>query len=281
MNEVADQRALVARQEYPVKMIGSVLARRFLVACTLVIGAFSARAATGGLAIPSGTILPVRLDSAISSARSKAGDLIKGRIMQNVPLTGGITIPEGSKVIGHIIEIIPASNAAGARVSIQFDKLISSHETIPIRTNLRAIAGFMQVEEAHVPTMGGGEGEVFEWLTTIQIGGDSVYGAGGPVGAADDGNRVVGKSVPGGVLVEVRAKEGTKCRGAIEGNHSPQALWVFSSDACGVYGLGGVQIAHAGRTDPSGVITFASKSGNLKIAAGAGILLRVSASSKN
>ena len=230
------------------------------------------------LTIPSGTILPVRLNSAISSAKCKPGQVITGRIMQDVPLLAGARIRAGSKVLGHIIEVVPPSNGATARVSLQFDKLISSHQTISITTNLRAIAGFMRILDAETPPIGPGETDVFRWLTTVQVGGDVVYGEGGIVTAGDKPNDVVGKSVDGGVLVQVRAKEGTKCRGAIDGNDSPQALWVFSSDACGTYGLEHISIAHAGRTDPTGVVVLASGRGNLKIPGGAGMLLRVTAS---
>ena len=198
--------------------------------------------------------------------------------MQDVPLLAGARIRAGSKVIGHIIEVVPASNGATARVSLQFDKLISSHQTISITTNLRAIAGFMRILDAETPPIGPGETDVFRWLTTVQVGGDVVYGEGGVVTTGDNPNDIVGKSVDGGVLVQVRAKEGTKCRGAIDGNDSPQALWVFSSDACGTYGLEHISIAHAGRTDPTGVVILASGRGNLKIPGGAGMLLRVTAS---
>jgi hypothetical protein len=201
--------------------------------------------------------------------------------MQDVPLSPGVRMREGSQVIGHILEVTPATTGAKARISLQFDKLVSSHQTISITTNLRAIAGFMQVLEAQTPLIGAGESEVFRWLTTVQVGGDVVYGAGGPVTAAENANQVVGKSVNGGVLSRVRAKEGTECRGAIDGNDSPQALWVFSSDTCGTYGLEHVDITHAGRNDPIGVIALASESGDLKIPGGAGMLLRVEASSHN
>jgi len=226
-------------------------------------------------AIPPGTILPVRLESTISSAKSRAGQVVKGRIMQEVPLPEGAKIREGSKVLGHIVEVTPTSSGEGARVSLEFDKLISSHETMAMHTDLRAIAGFMRVGEALTPTTGPGESDVYRWLTTVQVGGDVVYGAGGPVTASEDAGLVVGKAVNGGVLVQVRAKPGTKCRGAIEGNESPQALWVFSSDACGIYGLRYLRIEHAGRTQPTGVIVFGSETGDVKIPAGAGMLLRV------
>jgi hypothetical protein len=188
-------------------------------------------------------------------------------------------IRAGSEVIGHIVDVTPA--AAGARISLQFDKLVSAHQTISITTNLRAIAGFMEVIEAQTPPIGAGESEVFRWLTTVQIGGDVVYGAGGPVTSGDAGNQIVGRAVNGGVLGQVRAKEGTKCRGPIDGNDARQALWVFSSDACGAYGLEHISIAHAGRSEPAGVIVLASDSGELKIRSGAGMLLRVNATAPN
>jgi hypothetical protein len=231
--------------------------------------------------IPPGTILPVRLNSTLSSAKCRKGQVITGRIMQDVPLSPGVRIKEGSKVLGHIVEVTPATTGARARISLKFDKLVSSHQAISITTNLRAIAGFMRVLEAQTPPIGPGESDVFRWLTTVQVGGDVVYGASGPVTAAENSNQVVGKAVNGGVLSLVRAKEGTKCRGPIEGNDSPQALWVFSSDACGIYGLEHIRIAHAGRNDPTGVIVLASDSGGFKLPSGAGMLLRVNASSPN
>ena len=229
--------------------------------------------------IPPGTILPVRLNSTLSSAKCKPGKVITGRIMQDVPLSPRMRIKEGSRVLGHIVEVTPATTGAPARISVQFDKLVSSRQTISITTNLRAIAGFMQIIEAQTPPIGPGESDVYSWLTTVQVGGDVVYGEGGAVTSGENANQVVGKAVHGGVLSEVRAKEGTKCRGAIDGNDRPQALWVFSSDACGTYGLEHISIAHAGRTVPVGVIVLvsASRSGTLKLPSGAGMLLRVNA----
>jgi hypothetical protein len=201
--------------------------------------------------------------------------------IHSVPLSPGVRMRAGTKVIGHIVERIPASTGAPASISFQFDRLVSSHQTTFITTNLRAIAGFMRIAEAQIPPIGPGESDVYRWLTTVQVGGDVVYGEGGPVTTGENPNQIVGKKVNGGVLGQVRAKEGTKCRGALDGNDRPQALWVFSSDACGTYGLEKISIAHAGRSDPIGMIVLASDSGNFKIAGGAGLLLRVNANSRN
>jgi hypothetical protein len=253
-------------------------ARRLLLLSPLLCATIipqQANASDGALTVPSGTILPVRLNNTLSSAKSKPGQVITGRIMQDVPLSSGVRIKAGSKVIGHIVEVIPASNGSQARISLQFDKLVSSHQTIPISTNLRALTSFVGVVEAQTPTTAPGQGDDFYALTTRQVGGDVVYGDGGPVTTASNANDVVGKKVNDGVLGQVRAKEGTKCRGVIDGNDSPQALWVFSSDACGVYGLEHISILQTGRTEPVAVIVLASDQKNLKIAAGAGLLLRV------
>jgi hypothetical protein len=235
------------------------------------------KAANGAITVPNGTILPVRLNTPLSTTMSKPRQVITGRIMQDVPLPNGLKIREGSKVEGRVVEVAPGSSLIGARITVQFDRLRSSHQTIPMTTSLRAVAGPMEVVEAQTPQIGPGEGDVSTWMTTTQIGGDVVYGVGGPVTTAENASQVVGSSVDGGVLSRVSAKEGTKCRGSVDGNENPQALWVFSSDACGTYGFEHIHIAHAGRTEPTGVIVLVSASGNLKVLAGTGMLLRVSA----
>jgi hypothetical protein len=91
----------------------------------------------------------------------------------------------------------------------------------------------------------------------------------------NDSSEVVGTSVADGVLARVRFKEGTKCRGAVDGNDKPQALWVFSADACGIYGIEHLTIAHAGRTAPVGTIVLASEAHNARLNNRDGLLLRV------
>ncbi len=227
--------------------------------------------------IPSGTIFPVRLDTPLSTAKSKSGQKVHARIMQNVPLPDGSVIREGAKLEGRVIDVVAGNGSTPGRISVRFNQLHWSSATTPINTSLRALAGFMEVLDAQTPTIAPGEGDVEDWMTTRQIGGEVVYGIGGDVTTVENASKVVGSGVAGGVLSRVRSKDGTKCRGAIDGNDSPQALWVFSSDACGIYGLEHIRIAHAGRTEPAGLIVLASDRGNLKLPAGAGMLLRIRA----
>ncbi len=254
-----------------VSVVSGLIVSTAMLAVLLTFPGAQAQGKTTGTAdVPAGTILPVRLNESLSSAKSQPGQIITARIMQDVPLANGGKIREGSKVIGHVVGVSSAADG-NDKVSLQFDKLISSGRTIPIRTNLRAVAGFMAVMEAETPT----DGPVSIPIATTQVGGDSAYTAGGDVTTRN--SELVGKSVNDGVLDQVHAgsRQGRECRGAVDDNNSPQAMWVFSSDACGTYGLSKIRIAHAGKTQPVGVIVFVSEKGQLKLPGGSGMLLRV------
>jgi hypothetical protein len=219
-------------------------------------------------AIPAGTILPVRLNTSLNSRKINPGQMITARVEQDVPLPAGSTIHAGVKVIGHVLDV---KRGSGASVSIRFDIVEISKRQIPITTNLRAIANMMAVEGAQIPATGPDRGSPEEVWNTEQIGGDVVYRGGGPVAK---GLFTVGEPAPNGVLARVSSVPGTPCRGD-EGNDRLQALWVFSSDACGAYGFTDLEITHAGRTNPVGVITVSSRHEDINVRAGSGMLLRV------
>jgi hypothetical protein len=219
--------------------------------------------------IPAGTILPVLLPS-ISSKRAKDGDPIKCKLAQDVRLADGTTIHAGTTVLGDVVAITGAGR--GATLTIKFDALVRQGKSTFIRTNLRALASTLEIEEAQIPVSGPGESDVYDWLTTQQVGGDSVYGKQGPV---ERGSQVVGESSYRGVFGRALASADGGCRGAVAGNDQPQALWVFSADACGLYGFADLEIRHAGRTEPLGEIVLESKRGPVRIRSGSGALLRI------
>lgn len=241
---------------------------RFLFLFLLVFPA----AAQSQISIPAGTILPVRLETSFASDRAKPGQEIHARVMQDVPLAGGGKIWRGSLVMGHVKEASAATSGQGGSISLVFDKVKNGREMIPVTTNLRAIGSLLEVDEAQINEYSGDRGTPSSAFTTTQIGGEMVYRGGGHV---MNGSEVVGEPVPYGVLARVREGEDSKCRGAVAGNDAPQALWIFSTDACGVYGYPGMRIAHAGRMEPVGEIVLEAERGNLQIRAGSAMLLRV------
>jgi len=224
-----------------------------------------------GPVIPAGTIIPIRLGS-ISSEKNRKGDVLKARVMQDVSLRNGGKIHEGATVIGHVLDVTRAVSGSQASLTLKFDIVLQHGESIPVTTNLRALASELEVRFAQIPTLSSGESEVFDWLPTVQVGGEAVYGFGGPV---TNGDRVVGHAIKGGVLVNLTAKPGSKCRGAFQGNDALQSLWVFSSDACGAYGFPHLMVSHAGRTEPVGELVLTSSEGPVRIESGSGMLLRV------
>jgi hypothetical protein len=61
--------------------------------------------------LPEGTGLPVRLQSALSSASSHAGDSFSATIDEPVTIDGQTVIPSGTPVIGRVLEAKPAARS--------------------------------------------------------------------------------------------------------------------------------------------------------------------------
>lgn len=228
-------------------------------------------AITAQNAPPVGTILPVTLDKSLNVNKAHAGQEIRAEVMQNIP---GTLIRRRDHVLGHVVRATFSKNGQST-IEICFDAVEVHGRRIPLKTNLRALASFMEVADAQDPEEMSSRGITPEVATTQQIGGDQVYRGGGPVAV---GNRIVGQPTPYGILALPRVQPGQGCRGVIGDNRQPQALWLFSTDACGVYGLSNIQIKQAGRTDPAGNIILASDKGKLHLEGGTGLLLRVKGS---
>lgn len=247
--------------------------KRVMLATFLVLSsALFGQSAFGQSAIPKGTILPLQLNSTLKSDKARPGRIVSARIMQDVPLPNGSKIKSGSKVLGHAVSVQPAKNGSGGKIILRFDTLVAGNRRIPITTNLRALAGMMEVEDAQVPQTGPDRGTTeFDW-NTVQIGGEANFHG----SVITSGFRTVGKSVPPtGALVQISSTQGAKCRGSLDSEQRLQATWVFASNACGLYGYPNLQLAHAGRTDPIGEIVLTSDKGNVNLQAGSGMLLRV------
>jgi hypothetical protein len=218
--------------------------------------------------IPAGTILPVRLDSALGSDKSQPGEIVKATVMQDVDLGNGTTIRKGSVVTGHVVNATnPGKESDQASLRFQFDQVRFDDQDVPITTAVRALASEHAVFNA-TPKLTSPD----YVNNQVQIGGDEVsYGDGGPVIV---GSEVVGKSTSQGVEAHFISDLGSECRGVVDGNSRPQSFWLFSVKACGAYGFDGATISHAGRGDPVGQATVTSNR-TLKIAVGSGMLLRV------
>lgn len=218
--------------------------------------------------IPEGTILPLELQTSLRSHKMQVGDVVKARVMQDVPLEGRSKIRSGAMIVGRVSEVIPANEPV---LAVRFDKLVEGKRGIPITTSLRALASPRDVEDAQIPTTGPDRGtSEADWVTE-QIGGETRYHG----SVVTHGREVVGNSVAEGVLVQASSNPHGRCGGETQHNDSPQAMWLFSSDACGIYDLPHLRLLHSGRTDPVGEVRFRSSEGPVNISAGSGMLLTV------
>jgi hypothetical protein len=222
--------------------------------------------------IPTGTILPVRLNSTLRSDRSPNGATITATVMQDVPLGKGERLRKGTRLTGHVVEAItPGRGADESKVSFQFDQVRLGSLTIPIATTLRAVASRSEVLAATPPLTSSEYAD-----NQIQIGGDQIsYGEGGPVMV---GSQVVGRYTSQGVLANADQDLGTPRGTTIDDDARPQAFWLFSVNARGAYGFGDLTILQSGRAEPLGEVTLASNRKAVKLDKGSAMLLRVEGS---
>jgi hypothetical protein len=222
--------------------------------------------------IPAGTIIPISLNSALRSDKTGSGTALTATVMQDVPLGGGETLRRGSKLTDHVVDAIPSGRGSDeARISFQFDRVQLGDRTVPITTNLRAVASHHAVLEAS-PQPSSSEVTDYE----VEIGGDQIsYGEGGPVMV---GSQVAGIYTRHGVLANTDQNLAIPCGVTTDSNARPQAFWLFSVNACGSYGFGDLEILQSGRAEPLGKVTLASKRKAVKVDKGSAMLLRVDGS---
>ncbi len=221
--------------------------------------------------LPVGTMLPVELRTAIKMGNSKPGDHVSARLAQYVILDG-MRLPRGTEVSGRIVQAEAGSKSSPSRVALAFDTVRISGRDVSISTSLRALASMQAVFDAQLPTnLIDDFGSTIRDWNTIQVGGQAVYRGDGVV--VDGANVVAKASTVGEVFGEPKTWPWSACS-RDRASNTVQSFWVFSTDACGVYGFEGLKLEHAGRSEPVGQIVLQSP-GRLQIRAGSGWLLMV------
>jgi hypothetical protein len=212
-----------------------------------------------------GTVIPIMLSSSLNAAKDAPGKKIEGRIMQQVPLPAGGAISERSRILGHVVNVIKPG-PSGSSIVVAFDTIEDRGRTIPITTGLLAMASMSSVFDAGSPVSANSDMvPVTQWVTR-QVGGDLVRRGWGKVATASgiSGTWLQGSSV----LIRLTPNPAAGCPDG-PGYDREQAVWVFSSAACGAYGLGDLKITSTGS---HGQITLTSRR-NVSVRGGSGWLL--------
>jgi hypothetical protein len=223
--------------------------------------------------IPAGTLLPVMLDGKLESDGTKPSQKISAKLMQEVPLPDGGKIKRESKVTGHVVAVSSASSGHDAKVTVQFDQIDIDKHLVTISVGLRALASMEAISIARQgvnPNSGFG---TTGWdLNLLLVGGQAAF-TGQQIVKSQTG-QVVGKiPEPGAVLAIPMANPARGCPGPA-GNTADQAFWLFSTDACGVYGHKDLTVVSGiGGATPGQIALTAPK--RFTVEGGSGWLLQV------
>ncbi|MGC2111038.1 MAG: hypothetical protein WA655_16075 [Candidatus Korobacteraceae bacterium] len=223
--------------------------------------------------LPPGTALPVMLSTGLNAKNTKVGQKIEGRLMQEVTLQSGPIIKSGSHVTGHVVEV-SRPRGSGSRIVVAFDQLQDEGKFISLNVSLRALAESENVFQAGVPAGSAGASESSDEWVTKQVGGEFVFRGRGTLESSQgkvgrwSGTGVWGQLAPAG-----------DCP-ATDANGQEQALWIFSTTACGLYGFEHMKLTHAGNTDPLGQITLESTE-DVEVRGGSGWLLIANSAPSN
>jgi outer membrane lipoprotein SlyB len=142
-----------------------------------------------------GTVLPVQLETSLSSATSHEGDLIVARLSEDVKAGEKVVLKEGTEVRGRVVAAVPSGRVKGrARLAIDFDRILAGGKER--EASLRAI-------DITAPSGKGKDAKV--------IGGSA--GVGLIIGAIADGGKgaaigtAVGAAAGTGAVLATRGKQ--------------------------------------------------------------------------
>jgi hypothetical protein len=209
--------------------------------------------------VPSGILLPVRLETTITAENAQPGTPIRCRLDQRVPLGNKQYIPRGTELLGHVTVAGPTT------LSLEFAELRLRRVSVPVSVQLIAAASWHAVYLTELP-VGGTDRSTSspaDW-TTEQIGGDQVYRAAGFGDVYNSVSEKVGRADLVGVY-SLASKE----------NGLPLAMGPFSTTAIGLFGLPQVELAASGGVAHAPIALHMQKTGHWKLERQDALLLRV------
>lgn len=87
--------------------------------------------------VPVGTVVPLRMDTALSSNSSRVGDRFTATVFRSVLVDGRRALPQGAKVEGHVTGIGTGERNRGqGSIAVTFDRIVFANDTVPIDATL-------------------------------------------------------------------------------------------------------------------------------------------------
>jgi hypothetical protein len=171
--------------------------RAWRLALGSVLGLLAADASAAVRRLPAETVIPVSLQTTVSSATSRPEDRVDAKVRADVLSGGKVVIPAGSELRGHVVTVRRPGKVKGlAYLSVSFNEMVANGKTYRIATRRIGVQG----QPSH-----GRDAKI--------IGGGA--GAGAIVGAIVDGKggaakgALVGAGAGTGAVLATRGKEVT------------------------------------------------------------------------
>jgi hypothetical protein len=143
--------------------------------------------------VPAGTVVRVRLDQTLDTARNRSGDRFEATLSAPISMNGGVVIPAGTRFTGHVTTAQQSGRLKGrAYLGVKLDSFVLRGTTYRIATGVHTRASAAH-KKRNLGIIGGAAG-VGALVGAIAGGGKgAAIGAGAGAGAGTAGAAATGK----------------------------------------------------------------------------------------
>ena len=215
--------------------------------------------------------IQAELTKSIDAKKAKSGDMVEAKSLGAFQGAGGVNIPKGSKLIGHVTDVKARSKESQeSTLGIMFDQaIVKGGQTVPLHA---VIAAAMAPRPMAAPSVDTG----MDSSANATPGAPPAGASGGPLGRAGDAvggvANTAGRTV-GGVASSTTGAVGSVGRDA-GSTLGTQSTADVGANVGGVAGLPGVTLSAQSSDQASGSV-FRSSSQNVRLESGTTLLLRV------
>lgn len=206
------------------------------------------------------TTFPIVFTRTVSAKRAKTGEEVLAKTTQVVHLSGGLVLPEGTRIGGHVVyanpftyDNTPYAHQKPSELIIRFDSVEIDSSRLPLHVTLRAMATPIAANDAREPK----STDLDSLGTVTQVGGDSLVPSQKEVvnGQGD----VVAYNRRDGVYAHLIAN------GQCDASDQEVSVGIFSPTACGLYGFGSVSAQATGSVSKPSEVVLVSTHDSPKI----------------
>lgn len=100
-----------------------------------------------------GSTIQAQLKTKVDSAHAKVGQSVDARTVKTVKYEGTVVLPKGSRLVGQVVSVNPATSSQGATLSVQFTQAITPDGVqIPLQAGISGfLSTFNDVGESIAP----------------------------------------------------------------------------------------------------------------------------------